>query len=253
MQFIIHQLNKNLRAVFRHLKKSPSNTMRNALKLHLSGDGIEIGALHEPLDISGLPISSIRYVDRMSSTDLRERYPELKYRFLVSPDVIDDGEKLTTFHDASLDFIIANHMIEHSRNPIGTIRTWLTKLRPCGIIFMAIPDMRVTFDKDRPITTVEHLCNDDELSIEQLLTNDYEHYREYTELVIKEASPLQIDNHAKQLMESNYSIHYHTFTSSNFLQMLNYAQKKLPFAIRAFTDNVKGSNEFIFVLGKNHK
>ena len=40
----------------------------------ISGDGIEIGALHEPLGVSGR--ARVRYVDRMSIAELRTHYPQ---------------------------------------------------------------------------------------------------------------------------------------------------------------------------------
>ena len=60
----------------------------------------------------------------------------------------------------SQDFIIANHFIEHTEDPIGTIKRFLTVLRPQGILYMAVPDKRFTFDLERPLTSLEHLLRD---------------------------------------------------------------------------------------------
>lgn len=92
--------------------------VRNLLsKIYLHGNGIEIGALHNPLwktdDVK------VRYVDIMSVDDLRLQYPELSNYNLVPVDIIDNGEKLEKVNDESLDFIICNHMLEHCENPIG--------------------------------------------------------------------------------------------------------------------------------------
>src|SRR5690349_4069177 len=79
---------------------------------HLAGEGIEIGALHKPLPLpSG---AAVRYVDRMSVRDLRSHYPELAGWKLVEPHIIDNGETLATVPDNSVDFVIANHFIEHT-------------------------------------------------------------------------------------------------------------------------------------------
>ena len=83
---------------------------------YLRGSGIEVGALNVPLPIPAG--ASVRYVDRMSLEDLRAQYPELGDWPFVPPDVIDDGELLETFADGTLDFVIANHFIEHCQNPI---------------------------------------------------------------------------------------------------------------------------------------
>src|SRR4051812_14481766 len=52
--------------------------------IYLKGEGIEIGAAHQPLDVpEGV---RVRYVDRMSADDLRRAYPELEGRTLVPVD-----------------------------------------------------------------------------------------------------------------------------------------------------------------------
>jgi len=68
-------------------------------------DGIEIGGLHNPLDLSGLPVARVRQVDRHDLTELRKQYPPLASQALVAVDLIDGGQRLTTIADASLDFI----------------------------------------------------------------------------------------------------------------------------------------------------
>ena len=89
----------------------------------------------------------MRYVDRMPVTLLRRHYPELDELPLVEiDDVGDDGERLQTIEAQSQDFVIANHLLEHTEDPISTIRNWLRVLRPGGVIYMAVPDKRHTFD-----------------------------------------------------------------------------------------------------------
>ncbi len=95
-------------------------------------------------------------------------------------DVIDDGEKLVTFENDSVDFVIANHFLEHTEDPIGTLKNFLRVLRPGGKIFMAIPDMRFTFDKNRARTPLAHLIRDHEQGGE---SSRREHYREWVTLV----------------------------------------------------------------------
>ena len=104
----------------------------------LSGRGIEIGALDCPLPLPAC--ASARYVDRADATELRRLYPELAESELVNPDVIENGETLSSFAADSLDFIIANHMLEHCENPLGTLRNHLRVVRPGGILYYAIPN-----------------------------------------------------------------------------------------------------------------
>ena len=83
---------------------------------YLSGEGIEIGALHQPLAVP--PQAHVRYVDRMTSPDLRREYPELAGWDLTEVDIVDDGEKLTTIAADSQDFIIANHFNHGQENSL---------------------------------------------------------------------------------------------------------------------------------------
>ena len=94
----------------------------------LAGQGLEIGALHLPLQTPSR--AHVRYVDRMSVEDLRAEYAELAEWDLTPVDVIDNGELLTTIPESSQDFIVANHFLEHCEDPIRTIETHLGKLKP---------------------------------------------------------------------------------------------------------------------------
>lgn len=234
------------------LDASAQFAARQALRFYLKGAGVEIGALHSPLDLTGLAISSIRYVDRLTVEEARRAYPELADYVLAAVDVIDDGETLTTFPDNSLDFIIGNHFIEHASNLFGTVGNWLRKLRAGGVIFMAIPDKRYTFDADRPLTPLAHVIEDYLVPPPERLRRDHEHYREWVALVEKVPAD-QTPQRAQQLMEAGYSIHHHTFVLQSFLCLLWQAQTELnlPFEIIARADTAPGSNEFVVVLRKS--
>lgn len=222
---------------------------RARLRQYIAGAGIEIGALHNPLNLSGLPVTEIRYVDRMSNRELRLQYPELKYLKLVPVDIIDDGEVLGKIEKGSLDFIIANHFLEHARNPLGCIENWLSKLKPGGIIFMAAPDKKYTFDVDRELTPLDHLVEDYRSSSKERLKPDRQHYKEWATLVDKVPVD-EIEGHVRKLMEADYSIHFHTYTLQSFLEMLDYLKRKrkLPFEIRETVDAVHGKGEFLVML-----
>ena len=149
----------------------------------LRGSGIEIGALHLPMVLpAGV---SVRYVDRMTVPELRAHYPELEGLDLAPVDVVDDGERLLTFEPESVDFIIANHFLEHCEDPIRTIETHLSKLRPGGTVFYAVPDKRYTFDFRRPRTPLSHVIADHE---DGGRASRSQHYLEYVRLVYPEGA-----------------------------------------------------------------
>lgn len=191
---------------------------------YLFGEGLEIGPLHQPLAVP--PHVKKRNVDRMSAPDLRREYPELAGWDLTDVDVIDDGETLATIPAESQDFIIANHFLEHTENPIGTIETHLSKLKPGGILFYAVPDKRYTFDFRRPVTPLEHMVADYEEGPER---SRAEHYDEWCRLVINEestgtaeeaASEEWVAQRARELESAKYSIHMHVWTQAGFLKLI---------------------------------
>src|SRR3954467_5871072 len=81
---------------------------RRTVARHLHGDGIEVGALHFPLDLSEAEITRVRYVDRFDVPGLRAQYPTMADLTFVPVDIVDDGEVLSSIPDGSLDFVIAN-------------------------------------------------------------------------------------------------------------------------------------------------
>ena len=60
----------------------------------------------------------------------------------VLPDVVDDIRTLASFADGSADAIYACHVLEHvgRHEWKGVLRVWAQKLRPGGVLQVAVPD-----------------------------------------------------------------------------------------------------------------
>lgn len=123
----------------------------------LGGKGIEIGAFNEPAQLPS--DCQVSYFDAMDAKTAAARFPEIPGDELVSVDIIGDIDKrdLGKLPAQSQDFLIANHVIEHVACPIAMIEDLFSALRSGGKIAIAAPDKRFTFDKDRPLTSFEHL------------------------------------------------------------------------------------------------
>jgi SAM-dependent methyltransferase len=200
--------------------------------VHLDGDGLEIGALHFPTEI---PLSGrVRYVDYISRDVAVEKYPEVLDP--VNVDIIDDGEILSKVEDGSLDFIVANHMLEHSKDVIGTVNTHLRKLKPHGVLFYALPERSQSFDRRRPNTAFAHLVVDHELGTQE---GDLLHYREFARLVDEIEGEGAVAAKAETFMATDERIHFHAWDSRAtrhlFIEMRRYLGES--FDIVGFYEN----------------
>ena len=210
---------------------------------YLSGTGIEIGALHKPLKV---PRSArVRYVDRLEVDELREQYPELADHDLVAPDVVDDAETLASIPDRSQDFVIANHLLEHTENPLLALTNMLRVLRAGGVVYLAVPDKRFTFDVDRPTTPLAHVVADFERGPER---SRREHFEEWVRLVDKTPDP-EVDVQVEALLARGYSIHFHVWTYEDVLELLEELRSRTDdrFELAAAQRN---GHENVFVLRK---
>ncbi len=194
---------------------------RRVSRRFLRGSGLEIGALHSPMHVKrGVQVC---YVDRLSTAELRREYAEWSHAAFVEVDLIDDGEILAKVADASQDFVIASHMLEHCENPIGTLRRHLSKLKPGGRLLYIVPDRRGGFDSERPLTTFEHVVRDDQEGPEG---SRWEHYLEFSQLANRSPED-QVESIARQMMEAHASIHFHVWEDSTFRDFLEGAAAML--------------------------
>ena len=208
------------------------DTRRAIAAAFLHGDGIEIGALHQPLSVPRT--ARVKYVDRMNVAGLRQHYPELANQPLVETEIVDDGETLVTITDGTQDFVIANHFIEHCENPLLTVQNLLRVLKPAGVVFMAVPDKRFTFDVDRPCTTLDHVLRDFSEGPEW---SRRQHYEEWTRLVNKRTDPSQVHAETQHLIDMKYSIHFHVWSAGELLELVQALQRMVRFELELFLRN----------------
>ena len=102
-----------------------TNLTRDPLaRIFLRGDGIEIGSLNWPLEVPRGARTT--YVDVLPAETLRTLFPEhVGKTFRV--DHVAPIETLAGIPDASQDYAIANHVIEHSQDPIRAFESLPTR------------------------------------------------------------------------------------------------------------------------------
>jgi SAM-dependent methyltransferase len=210
--------------------------------MFLRGPGIEIGALHQPLTIPAG--ATARYVDRMATADLRGHYGELAALPLVEVDIIDNGESLATVGNRSQDFVIANHFLEHCQDPFRTLQNHFRVLKPGGVLFMAVPDKRWSFDADRPCTPVDHLMRD---YLEGPAWSKRAHFEEWSRLVNKRTDEAVVAEEVRHLINIDYSIHFHVWGAPELLDFITALRQFISFELEIFLRN---GPETVFVLRK---
>lgn len=235
-------------ALFEAMQPRTAGDAREWAVSQLFGEGLEIGAATSPFPA---PLHvRITYADLLDYDALLDSlYPGQQAHGLVEPSKRIDLDDLQSLGVESLDFIIASHVIEHVRNPIGSILACYQALRPGGYLVLAVPEKTRTFDRLRPTTSLAHLLLD---HTQPSVERDQEHFREFFELaegfdaLLKERGTTWMDE-----FHAGYSIHMHVWTCAAFVEMIDHVVRNIvPFTGCWMRDATEDGIEFYCVLRK---
>ncbi len=218
---------------------------RQRLAAWLHGNGIEIGALHRPLKVPRT--AHVTYVDRLPEEVLRAHYSDLNFDDFAPVEVLGSAEDLSAFADGTLDFVIASHLLEHLEDPIQALAEFHRVLRRDGVVYLALPDPRLTFDRDRQLTHLQHLLDEHRHGP---AANRRAHFLDWAIHIDKDPQP---EIRAQFLDEMDYSIHFHVWRPDGFLEFLQAAKQeaRLEFELAAYAPpEAADDNEFILILLK---
>jgi hypothetical protein len=114
--------------------------------------------------------------------------------------------------DSSYDFLISAEVLEHIANPLKTLREWKRVLRPGGTLICEVPNKDFTFDYRRPVTTLEHILDDDARNVGH---DDLTHVDEVAELTDDFRNPRhKSKEELRAICEDNLNnrlMHHHVF------------------------------------------
>jgi SAM-dependent methyltransferase len=189
-----------------------------ALSRHFRGRGMEIGALWRRFPLPRR--AHVWYLDHLNPDGLEAHYPELKGRIL-RPDLLADATQLP-LAPASLDFLIASHVLEHLPFPLAALRAWYHALAPGGVLLLRVPDKRYTFDKRRARTPLARLVSEDS---DPNLLDRRNHYADWVAHVggLRPESP-EFTETLEDLMRRDYSIHFHVWTDEDIHEILDFTR-----------------------------
>ena len=208
----------------------------------LSGEGLEIGALHEA---AKLPAScKVEYVDVISKDEAIKRFPEVDHHKLVNVSYISniDKDSLTQFKEHSFDFVICSHVIEHLANPINCIESLFRITKIGGQVVIAVPDKNYTFDRSRSLTSFEHLKEEFKNNITEVTD---EHYLDFLNAVhpdVMNSSPEAAIKALKSVRERKE--HAHVWTSESFKDFLIHSYRLLSIRAQLQFESTGNKNHF---------
>jgi predicted SAM-dependent methyltransferase len=222
--------------------------IREIAASNLRGTGVEFGAGASPFPV---PLDcDVRFADAFSYESLKAvMYPGQQAHDLIRPDYVTDIKTLAGIPEASLDFIVACHVIEHTNNPLAAINSCYRALKPGGSLVLVVPDMTKTFDSKRALTTLAHLIEDYE---KPSLERDRGHYEEFYRKAFEMPAGSNLLEYASQKQAEGGDIHYHTWTYESFEELVEWCAQKQGWAVEFAHPTLPGPDniEFYFVLTK---
>jgi SAM-dependent methyltransferase len=136
---------------------------------------------------------------------------------------ICEGNNLEHIADGSYDFLLSSHSLEHFANPLKAVKEWLRVLKPGGTLLLVLPDKRFTFDRNRPVTTFDHIKWDFENNTTE---HDLTHLTEILDLHDYTLTPEIRDRefyHERSLRNfENRCLHHHVFDNSLLKEVFGY-------------------------------
>jgi ubiquinone/menaquinone biosynthesis C-methylase UbiE len=222
----------------------PPRRLAGEVRGEARGTRVEVGPLHRRL---ALPAgASVVYVDREERATLEKQHPEFAGA-IPHIDILDDAETLATVADAAFEFLVAGHVIEHVRNPMGALREWLRVVKPGGLVYLIVPDKRRTFDRHRVRTTLEHHILD---YLQPSAERDLEHYLDYARYVYHHEREQAVET-AKRLAQEDDRIHFHTFIPEDVVAIVRWMSSHVtPVSIEMGPAMSPEEDEFHLLLRK---
>jgi SAM-dependent methyltransferase len=197
--------------------------IRQLLVENFTGTGYEVGAGNRPTSVSAN--SDVIYVDAFTFDEASDgSFIGVSNDSFVSVSIYDTVENLKDVPDASSEFFILCHVIEHIPNPIRAIRTLYSKLKPGGTLFLVVPWGAYTFDRSRPNTSLHHLVAD---YLVPSSDRNIEHYLEFSDLAKRD------ENWIEDAMESHKKskdTHLHVFSPQSIEPVLDFCKSIDPWS-----------------------
>jgi hypothetical protein len=159
----------------RHISGSPTQMHAERLRLLTSklrkGQGLEFGALDRPL--LSKERYKVSYVDHESREGLQKKYGQVNDITFVDParlvevDYVWRDRLKDAVGGKRFSWAVACGVVEHIADPIDWLQQIGEVLVPGGLLVLEVPDGRLSFDRNRRLTTVAELLDDHRRQLKQ--------------------------------------------------------------------------------------
>lgn len=201
-----------------------------ALSLVKDKAGLEIGGPSVVFRNWYRPLPIYNEIARLDNCDIsREttwaKHPDsytFSHRRAPGKNIFCDGSDLSPVPDASYDFILSSHNLEHFANPVKALKEWQRVTRPGGGLVLVLPNYAKTFDHQRNPTSVKHMLDDFERDTPE---DDMTHLSEILSLHDLEMDPPagSPDDFRQRSLDNftNRCLHHHVFDENNSTELLS--------------------------------
>ncbi len=137
---------------------------------------------------------------------------------------VGEARWLRDVADESYDLVLASHVIEHVANPLGALTEWRRVTRRDGTVLLVVPHREGTFDHRRPVTSIEHLRDDEARDTEE---DDVTHLEEVIALhdLARDAGAGDAATFAERCRNNGQirGMHHHVFDTRSVAAMCQAA------------------------------
>jgi hypothetical protein len=142
--------------------------------------------------------------------------------------LIGEASTLDGIPDNSYECLISSHVLEHIANPIKALLNWRRVVVANGLIIAVVPHSEGTFDRCRPVTTVDHIWKD---YIDGTTEQDSTHAAEVIALHDWSRDPgvLNRDAFIQRIRDNRQSrsMHHHVLIAETLVRLIDVVGLKL--------------------------